>query len=134
MEDTSKEKVIFFDGKCGLCNGFIDLILRIDKNKQFVFCPLQSHFAKSKISLEDVEDLTSVVLLLNGKQYRKAEAVLKIFNELGGIWKLAKMGRLLPHRMRNAAYDLVAEHRYKLFGKKETCRLPSDDERSRFKS
>lgn len=130
--ETKNQQVIFFDGFCGLCNGFVDFILSIDKKKQFLFSPLQSEFAKSNLPAELTTDLKSVVLLKNGKQYSKSDAVLRILNDLGGVWKLTQLGRILPENLRNKAYDMVAENRYKLFGKKETCRLPSADERARF--
>ncbi len=130
--EANKHKVIFFDGVCGLCNGFVDFILSIDKKKQFVFSPLQSDFARINLPAGMTTDIKSIVLLTNGKQYRKSDAVLRIFDDLGGIWKLTAIGRVLPEYLRNKAYDMVAKNRYKLFGRRETCRLPSADERARF--
>lgn len=131
MEQNSR-KVIFFDGVCGLCNGFVDFILSVDKKKQFLFSPLQSDFAKQNLPADMTTDLKSVVFLINGKQYSKSDAVLRIMDELGGIWKITQLGRILPGNLRDMAYEMVAENRYKLFGKKDTCRLPSAEERSRF--
>jgi predicted DCC family thiol-disulfide oxidoreductase YuxK len=130
--DANKQKVIFFDGVCGLCNGFVDFILTVDKQQVFLFSPLQSEFARKNLPEKMTTDLKSVVYLRDGKQYSKSEAVLKIMSDVGGIWKLSLLGKILPEVMRNKAYDMVAENRYKLFGKKETCRLPSAEERSRF--
>lgn len=130
--EANKHKVIFFDGVCGLCNGFVDFIMSVDKQEQFLFSPLQSEFAKQHLPAEMTTDLKSVVYLKNGKQYSKSDAVLRIMNDLGGIWKLTQLGKILPKDIRNKAYDLVAENRYKLFGKRETCRLPSVKERARF--
>lgn len=128
----NKQKIIFFDGVCGLCNGFVDFILAMDKKKQFLFAPLQSEFAKKNLPVEMTTELKSVVFLNNGKQYSKSDAVLHVLDELGGVWKLSKVGRILPAKMRDSAYNLVAENRYEIFGKKDTCRLPSAEERSRF--
>jgi len=125
-------KVIFFDGYCGLCNGFIDFMMRIDKKGLFKFSPLQSDYAKVNLPASDVDDLKSVVVLIDGKAYRKSEAVFKALEELGGIWKASSLLRSLPGSLTNFGYDLVAENRYKIFGKKETCRLPTPEERSRF--
>lgn len=132
LMETNGRKIIFFDGICGLCNGFVDFILSIDKKKQFVFSPLQSDYARNHLAPELTRDLKSVVLLMNGQQYSKSDAVIRILNELGGIWKFARIGRALPASLLNKTYDLMAENRYKLFGKQETCRLPSAEERERF--
>lgn len=124
--------IIFFDGYCGLCNGFVDFILKVDKKKKFNFSPLQSDFAKARLETQDIEDLKSVIVLIDGKTYRKADGVFRVLNELGGLWKLSLALKVLPHFLQNFGYDLVAENRYRLFGKRETCRLPSAEEKSRF--
>lgn len=125
-------KVIFFDGYCGLCNGFIDFMMKVDKDGQFKFSPLQSDFAKANLNQSDVVDLKSVVVLINGKTYRKAEGVFKALSSLGGVWKFSSLVGSLPSGLLNLGYDMVAENRYRIFGKRETCRLPTPEERSRF--
>ncbi len=125
-------KVIFFDGICGLCNGFIDFILKIDQKKIYSFSTLQSPFAVSTLPKEYTSNLGSVVFLDEEKIYTRALAVLKILIGLGGVWRLAGIGYLLPEFIINYAYDIIAKNRYKLFGKKETCRIPSQEERTRF--
>lgn len=133
MEQNSKNtQVIFFDGVCGLCNGFVDFVIAADKKNKFLFSPLQSEFAQAELPKNMTQDLTSVVLLKNGKSFSKSEAVLEVLNDLGGIWKLSVLGKILPTTVSNKVYDLVAQNRYKLFGKKETCRLPSAEERKKF--
>lgn len=126
------ENVIFFDGVCGLCNGFVDFIISIDKNQEFRFSPLQSEYAQRVLPPGMTQNLDSVVFLKNGKTYRKSQAVIKVLEGLGGVWSLAKIGKYLPESFLNSAYDLVGQNRYKIFGKKETCRLPTPDERARF--
>ena len=128
----NRELVIFFDGVCGLCNGFVDFVIKVDKNQIFKFSPLQSEFAKAHLQESDIKELKSVVLIKNGKTYRKSEAVFEVFKSLGGAWSALSWLRILPPALRNQGYDLVAKYRYKIFGKKETCRLPSPDERQRF--
>ena len=127
-------KVIFFDGVCGLCNGFVDFIMKIDKEKKFHFSPLQSEYAQKNLPPEYTRDLKSVVYKVDDHYYNKSEAVIKVLTEIGGIWQLATIGEFLPLPVLNWSYDMVAKNRYKLFGKKETCRLPTPDERSRFVS
>ncbi len=125
-------KVIFFDGYCGLCNGFVDFVLKIDKAEVFKFSPLQSEFAKAHLRPEDIQQLKSVVVLIEGNTFRKAPAVTKVFAELEGGWKALSVLGILPSGILNFGYDLVAENRYRLFGKRETCRLPTPEERTRF--
>jgi predicted DCC family thiol-disulfide oxidoreductase YuxK len=125
-------KIVFFDGYCGLCNGFVDFMMKADKQAQFKFSPLQSEYAKANLSPSDVEDLKSVVVLIDGKTYRKAEGVLKAVSSLGGVWKLSIALGILPASILNLGYNLVAENRYKIFGKSDTCRLPTPEERARF--
>lgn len=126
------EPVIFFDGYCGLCNGFVDFIIAVDKKEKFRFSPLQSEYAKKNLPSSFTQDVKSVVVQIDGKTYQKSEAVLAVMEELGGVWKLTSAFGILPLPIMNKAYDLVAANRYKMFGKKDTCRLPGPQERLRF--
>ena len=125
-------KVIFFDGYCGLCNGFVDFMIKIDKEGQFKFSPHQSEYAKSNLNPSDTLDLKSVVVLIDGKSYRKAEGVFKALTSIGGVWRMAAILNSFPNSILNFGYELVAENRYRLFGKRDTCRLPTPEEKSRF--
>lgn len=125
-------KIIYFDGICGLCNGFVDFVMKIDKQGMFHFSPLQSEYAKHHLPSEYVRDLDSVVVQINNETYRKSRAVFQVLKELGGAWGTLSVFKVLPEGFTNWAYDLVATNRYKIFGKKETCRLPTAEERARF--
>ncbi len=124
--------VIFFDGVCGLCNTFVDLIIRIDTQKKFYFSPLQGSLAKSILSNEQTTDLKSVVLVSDEKIFIKSQAVLEIFKQIGGFWMLIIIFKIFPNFVLNIFYDVIAKYRYKFFGKKETCRIPTPEERERF--
>lgn len=124
--------VIFFDGICGLCNGFIDFVIATDKSNQFYFSPLQSDYARQQLPPEFTADLKTVVVQIDGKTYKKSQAVLQVLCRLGGLWNVFKLARFIPVGLADHIYDLVAENRYRLFGKKETCRLPTPEERARF--
>lgn len=128
----SDRNVVFFDGLCGLCNGFIDFLMKFDSSKSFYFSPLQSDFAKTTLPFELTQDIKTIVVLIDGQIYKKAEAVFKVLQKLGGMWSLISILRVLPSPLLNFGYDLVAANRYSLFGKKETCRIPTPDERQRF--
>jgi predicted DCC family thiol-disulfide oxidoreductase YuxK len=125
-------RVIYFDGVCGLCNRFVDFILKIDRRRRFTFSPLQSDYAKANLPSAYTQDLKSVVYQTEDAVYVRSEAVMRILCDVGGVWRAAGLGGVLPASIRDRAYDLVAENRYKLFGRKETCRLPTPEERSRF--
>ncbi len=125
-------KIIFFDGVCGLCDGFVNFILKIDKEKKFVFSPLQSDFARLNLSQEYTDDLKTLVLMEDGRLYLKSRAIIHILLEIGGIWKIALIGKLFPRFLLDSLYDLVAKYRYETFGKKKNCRLPTPEEKSRF--
>ena len=125
-------RVIYFDGVCGLCNGFVDFILKIDRKHQFTFSPLQSEFARARLPQALSQDLKSVVYQNGTETFIRSDAVIRILQDLGGFWSIAGVAAVFPSKLRDRAYDLVAENRYRLFGRKETCRLPTPDERSRF--
>lgn len=124
--------IIFFDGVCGLCNGFVDFIMKIDKAGQFKFSPLQSEYAKKNLPAEFTENLNSVVVQIDGKNYRKSDGVFQVWKKLGAPWSALSLLKALPAPLTDAGYDLVAKTRYKIFGKKDSCRLPTPDERARF--
>ena len=130
MENS--KNIIFFDGVCGLCNGFVDFMMAFDKDKKFRFSPLQSEYAQKTLPETFVKELSTVVVLIDGKTYTKSQGVLKALSELGGMWKLTAIGKILPTSFRDMIYNLVAQNRYQMFGKKDSCRLPSPEERQRF--
>lgn len=135
--------ILFFDGVCGLCNGFVDFCLARDKRGKFRYATLQGETAARLLPQAGIganppgaepssEWMRSVVLWRDGKAFRKSEAVIRVFTGLGGIWKIAALGRILPAGLRDLAYDFIARNRYRWFGKRETCRMPSPGERARF--
>ena len=98
----------------------------------FRFSPLQSEYAKNHLAPEYVRTLDSVVVQMDGQTLRKSKAVIAIMKKLGGIWAIAVVFGYLPESFLNGTYDLVAKNRYKIFGKKDACRLPTPEERARF--
>lgn len=125
--------VLYFDGVCGLCSRAVDFVIRHDDRGVFRFAPLQGETAASQLSPNDVADLQSMLLVTEQGVYRRSAAVVRVLWLLGGIWWL--LGWLLwiiPRPLRDVGYRLVARMRYRLFGKHETCRLPTPEERERF--
>jgi predicted DCC family thiol-disulfide oxidoreductase YuxK len=132
--DPAKDRpIIFFDGVCGLCNQFVDFVIRRDRAELFRFAPLQGETARERLPEADLRDLNTVVLWEAQGVFRKSTAAARILARLGGAWRFAgALIRVIPRPLRDVGYTLVARYRYALFGKKETCRVPTPAERSRF--
>jgi predicted DCC family thiol-disulfide oxidoreductase YuxK len=129
-----KEVIILFDGVCNLCNSFVDFILRADKRGVFKLGALQSDSGRKLLSDYHVNspDLGSVILLLPDGWHKESRAVLEIFKRLPFPWSLFYAGIILPPFLRDGLYQQVALRRYRMFGKRDTCRIPSPQEASRF--
>lgn len=126
------KKIIFFDGVCPVCNGFVDYVLKKDFKNHFQFCSLQSEFAKSNLPLM-YQDLDTVILMENNDVFIRSTAVLRILFQLGGHWNaLAVFASAVPRPIRDFIYNLMAKNRYRFFGKFNTCRLPTSEQKSRF--
>jgi predicted DCC family thiol-disulfide oxidoreductase YuxK len=125
--------IVFFDGVCGLCNRFVDFLLPRDRKHVFLLAPLQGETARARLSAEDVENVSTIVLLDEVGTHRRSKAVVRILCRLGWGWKVAGfLLAMIPRPLRDLGYKLVARYRYVWFGKKETCRMPTPDERARF--
>lgn len=132
-EAASGRPVVFFDGVCGLCNASVDFILARDRRGKFLFAPLQGETAKQRLPEEFTADLDSIVLQANGKNYRHSSAVARVLLKLGGVWSvLGALLWLIPWPLRHAGYKIVAANRYRWFGRKDSCRMPTPEERARF--
>ena len=128
-----KNGIILFDGVCNLCNGFVQRIIAADKNDFFRFASLQSETGLNLLKpYPDLENLRTIVYFENGDVLTKSNAALKIASHLTGSWKLLQLGYIFPRFIRNAIYDLIAKHRYKWFGKKEQCMVPTPDLKAKF--
>ncbi len=136
-EISEGKQVILFDGLCNLCNGAVTKIIRLDKKNVFLFCSLQSEAGKKILShiKVDASKIDSIILYEPGIAYHiKSSAALEIMNTLGGIWKLSKIFLILPTPIRNLLYDFIAKNRYRWFGKKEQCMIPTPELKSKFLS
>ena len=121
--------IILFDGVCNLCNGAVDFILKRDKHKQFRFVSLQSEtglyiIKKFKIAPET----DSVILIQNKKVFIESDAAIKIAQQLTPFWKLLLVFKIIPKKVRDKLYRWVAKNRYNWFGKKQSCRIPGNEE------
>ena len=132
--DTSGKIVILFDGVCNLCNGAVQFIIKKDKTSKFLFASLQSDFGQShlqKFGL-DPSKLHSIIALDNGKFYERSDAALKIASGLAQPWPMLGVFRIIPRFFRDWIYDLISKNRYKMFGKRESCMIPTPELKGRF--
>ncbi len=132
---VDKDAIIFFDGVCNLCNEAINFIIDRDRKGFFKFAPLQSEFAKKtlKNSKIDPAKLDSIVLFEpTGNISVKSVAALRIARKLNGAWPLLYGFIIIPKFIRDAVYNLIANNRYKLFGRTDQCRVPTPELLSRF--
>jgi predicted DCC family thiol-disulfide oxidoreductase YuxK len=127
-------EIVLFDGVCNLCNSAVDLIVRNDKEGHFKVGALQDE--KTRALLKDYhinEDYLDSIILIRGDQvFYKSRAALEITKKLRGAWPLLYGFIVIPAFIRDPVYDWIALNRYRWFGKKETCRLPTAEERARF--
>lgn len=132
--ETAK-KIILFDGVCNLCNGAVQFIIKRDLQNRFQFAALQSDTGKQLVSDRniDVELIDSIILIEpNIAYYVKSTAALKIGEELKGVRTLSSILLWLPESFRNIVYDFIAKNRYKWYGKKESCMIPTEEMKSKF--
>jgi len=126
--------IIFFDGVCNLCNSSVNFIIKKDKNEKFKFVAFQSSIGSDLLKKNNYNDnnLDTLVILKNNKIYTKSTAALLIAKELNSLWKLFSFFLLIPKFLRDPIYIFISKNRYKWFGKKESCMLPSPEIKSRF--
>ena len=138
-ESSFANPIVLYDGVCGLCNGAVQFLLKRDGRDRLRFASLQSDFAAELLNRHGIDhsDLDTVYVVLNCKEPResllaKSDAFLFLAKAIGGVWTIARVGRIVPRPIRNWLYDFVARHRYQVFGKYESCMLPDPKHRHKF--
>ena len=133
MEEVSKP-VILFDGVCNYCNSMVNFIIRQDKQNKFLFAPLQSATAQQLLRQYGLPstDFDSFVLIDRQKARLRSSAALHVFSKLPWYWKWSQIFWIVPPFLRNAVYDLIARNRYRWFGKKDSCMIPTPELKARF--
>lgn len=127
--------VIIFDGICNLCCGWVRFLISRDKNARFRFASLQSQTGETLLnSFSLSNNMKTVVYLKNNQCFQESSAILEILKDLGGIWGIFILLKLIPKSIRDGIYRLIARSRYSLFGKRATCLLPTSDNQKRFLS
>lgn len=131
---TQNKKIILFDGVCNLCNGSVLFIIKRDKKDLFQFAALQSELGQKLIKKHhiDTSKIDSILLLDSERYFAKSTAALKIARHLSGPYPLLYGFMILPRFFRNWVYDIIAKNRYKWFGKKESCMIPTAELKAKF--
>ena len=126
--------IVVFDGVCVFCNGVVNFIITRDPGSTFAFSPMQSEIAQSLIKKHHVskEILNTLMLIKNGRCYLRTDAILEIAKDLSGFWCLFNIFKIIPRPIRDLLYTLFAKNRYNLFGKRNSCMVPSENVRKRF--
>ncbi len=123
-------KIILFDGVCNLCNAAVKFIIKRDPQAVFKFASLQSEVANKYLQSSD--EMGSVILIAGDHIYKESEAALKIARQLSGGWPLFYVFIIIPRPIRDSVYKVIARNRYKWFGKKDHCMVPTEDLKVRF--
>ncbi len=135
MELPLNKKIILFDGVCNLCNRAIQFVIKNDRKDQFRFASLQSAIGNALVSARRIDTSRVDSMILIEPQvayYTKSTAAIEIGKSFGGGWKLLALLEWIPPVIRDGIYDLVAKRRYRWFGKREECMIPTPELKEKF--
>jgi len=124
--------IVYFDGLCNVCNKFVDFLIRRDSARVFKFAPLQGSTARARLPADKVNDLSTMAFQDGDRIYFESGAAIRALAALGGVWSLMRIFLLVPSFVRDFVYRWVADHRYLFAGRRDTCRVPSAEERTQF--
>ncbi len=134
LELSKTNPILLFDGVCNLCNGAVQFVIKHGSKNNLRFAALQSEIGQQILAHFDLpkEDIFSVILVENEKIYLRSNAALRMYKNMGGIWSLMYFFIIVPRLIRDAVYNFIAKNRYKWFGEKESCMIPTPELKSRF--
>ena len=131
--NLQKPPIVVFDGVCTLCNSTVDFLIRNDRTGTLLFGSFQDEHIADLLKKHGVTSAPdSVYLIEGGVLYQESEAALRLVRYLGGAWRVFRVFAVVPAVLRNAIYRWVARNRYRWFGKRDVCRIPTQEERHRF--
>ena len=130
------QPIVLFDGVCNLCNSAVRFIIRHDKKKQFLFSSLQSESGQKLLAQYNLpaDELNSFIFIDNNKAYTRSTGALRVLKKLKGIWPIFYGFIIIPKILRDSIYKQVAKNRYKWFGRKDECMIPTPELKARFLS
>ncbi|WP_448520295.1 thiol-disulfide oxidoreductase DCC family protein [Rhodoflexus sp.] len=134
MYRWESESVVLFDGACNLCNGIVNFLIDADRRGRLKFASLQSETGQEVLLRfgMDTTDLDTFVFYTDGKAYTRSRAAIEVARKLGGLWQIAYVGIMIPPFIRDGIYRWVAKNRYRWFGKRDACRMPTPELKTRF--
>ncbi len=130
----NRKYLLLFDGVCNLCNEYVQFVVKRDPKAQFIFAPLQSSTGKEVLEKYGLptESLSTVILLKKETIYMESDVAIEITKNLSGLWPVLSIFSIIPRIIRNPIYRWIAKNRYRWFGKKDACMIPSAELQSRF--
>lgn len=134
MNTDINSPILLFDGVCNLCNASVQWVLRHDRKGVFRFAALQSDAGEALLLRFGMPsaDFDTVVMVAGDRVFTRSDAALEIVRRIGGAWSLLTVFKIVPRPLRNAVYDWVARHRYRWFGRTESCMIPRPEWANRF--
>jgi len=132
--NMNESPVILFDGICNLCCGWVQFLIQQDKKMKFRFSSIQSESGERLLLSVGLDNntLKTIVYIKPNEFFIESSAVLEILRELGGVWILSGIFRLIPASIRDRFYRFISKKRYKIFGKRSSCFIPSPENNKRF--
>jgi predicted DCC family thiol-disulfide oxidoreductase YuxK len=133
-DGASEHPVILFDGVCNLCNHSVAFVIRHDPRGRFRFASLQSPTGQALLRRHgmDAANVFSVILVDGGRAFSRSPAAIRIAAELSGVWRLGAALWVIPRPVRDWMYEVVARNRYRWFGRRDACMMPTPELRARF--
>lgn len=130
------DNLILFDGVCNLCTKSVQFIIRHDQKEIFKFVSVQSDLGREiyRAAGLDPDDIQSFALITAGQTFTHSDAALQIVVQFGGLWQIFGVFKFVPKKLRDWLYLFVARRRYRWFGKRDHCMIPSEHSRKRFLS
>lgn len=125
--------LLLFDGECSLCSSAVQFVLRHERDAELRFAPLQSAVGQERLRAHGLADaeLDSLVVIVDGRALVRSNAALELARHLGP-WRMLRVLRFVPRRLRDWVYDWIARNRYRWFGKRDACWMPQPEQRGRF--
>lgn len=126
--------LILFDGVCNLCSALVQFVIRHDPAAKFRFAAIQSQVGTEIFQSHglDPTDLQTFVFIADGRMFLRSDAAIEVVSRFGGAWRIFKIFRLLPRVLRDSIYSTIARNRYRWFGRKEVCMIPTPEIKERF--
>jgi predicted DCC family thiol-disulfide oxidoreductase YuxK len=133
VTNTADSPLILFDGVCNLCNGAVQFVIKRDKSEKFRFAALQSALGQNYLHQLGVkQDTSTIILVKNNKVFDRSSAALEIARDLSGLWPVLFAFKIIPRFLRDGVYNFIARRRYRWFGRKDECMIPTPELKARF--